>query len=237
LSFDVDQIADLKQRISEIHQRINRAAEKANRDPSDIRLVVVSKTVSDERVRMAIEAGAEILGENYVQEARDKFSILSALAASWHFIGHLQRNKARHVVRIFDLIHSVDSTRLAEELNRQAGKVNKIQPILIQVNLAGEETKSGIPPKDTETLVRHISTLPHLSLQGLMTMPPYFNAPEKVRPYFRQLKILRDRIMDMSIENIGMRELSMGMTGDFEVAVAEGATLVRVGTAIFGARA
>jgi len=237
LSFDTDQIADLKRRISEIHQRINRAAEKADRDPASVRLVAVSKTVSVEQVRMAIETGAVILGENYVQEAQEKFSALSALSATWHFIGHLQRNKARHVVRIFDLIHSVDSTRLADELNKQAGKVNKTQPILIQVNLAGEKTKSGIPPEETETLVRHISTLPHLSLQGLMTMPPYFNAPEKVRPYFRQLKILRDRIIDMSIENIGMNELSMGMTGDFEVAVAEGATLVRVGTAIFGARA
>ena len=237
MSFDTDQIADLKRRISEIHQRINRAAEKADRDPASVRLVAVSKTVSVEQVRMAIETGAGILGENYVQEAQEKFSALSALSATWHFIGHLQRNKARHVVRIFDLIHSVDSTRLADELNKQAGKVNKTQPILIQVNLAGEKTKSGIPPEETETLVRHISTLPHLSLQGLMTMPPYFNAPEKVRPYFRQLKILRDRIIDMSIENIGMNELSMGMTGDFEVAVAEGATLVRVGTAIFGARA
>ncbi len=237
MSVNADKLIDLKQRISEIHQRINRAAEKADRDPSSIRLVVVSKTVSVERVRMAIEAGAGNLGENYVQEARDKYSALSALSVTWHFIGHLQRNKARYVVRIFDLIHSVDSTRLAGELNKQAGKVNKIQPILIQVNLAGEKTKSGIPPEETETLVRHISTLPHLSLQGLMTMPPYFNAPKKVRPYFRQLRILRDRIMDMSIENIGMNELSMGMTGDFEVAVAEGATLVRVGTAIFGTRA
>ena len=236
MSVNANKVSDLKQRISEIHQRINRAAEKADRDPSSIRLVAVSKTVSVERVRMAIEAGAGNLGENYVQEARDKYSTLSALSVTWHFIGHLQRNKARYVVRIFDLIHSVDSTRLAGELNKQAGKVNKIQPILIQVNLAGEKTKSGIPPEETETLVRHISTLPHLSLQGLMTMPPYFNAPEKVRPYFRQLRILRNRIMEMSIENIGMVELSMGMTGDFEVAVAEGATLVRVGTAIFGTR-
>lgn len=237
MSLDVDQITGLKKRISEIQQRIVRAAEKADRDPSDIRLVVVSKTVSVEQVRMAVEAGAEILGENYVQEAREKFSTLSAVSVNWHFIGHLQRNKAKYVVRIFDLIHSVDSTRLADELNKQAGKVNKIQPILIQVNLAGEKSKSGIRPEDTEVLARHISALPHLSLQGLMTMPPYFNAPEKVRPYFRQLRLLRDRIMDMAIENVDMSELSMGMTGDFEVAVAEGATLVRVGTAIFGARA
>ena len=236
LSFDTDQIDSLKRRIHEIQERINRAAEKAERDPSTVRLVAVSKTVSVERIRMAIEAGAETFGENYVQEAQDKFSALSALSATWHFIGHLQRNKARYVVRIFDLIHSVDSTRLADELNRQASKINKIQSILIQVNLAGEKTKSGISPEDTEMLVRHVSTWPYLSLPGLMTMPPYFNASEKVRPYFKQLRILRERIMDMSIENIGMSELSMGMTGDFETAVAEGATLVRVGTAIFGAR-
>ena len=236
MSFDDDKINIFKQRIAEIRQRIVRAAETAGRDPLNVHLVAVSKTISAERVRMAIAAGADILGENYVQEATQKFSDLSALSATWHFIGHLQRNKARYVVRIFDLIHSVDSTRLADELNRQAGKINKMQPILIQVNLAGEKTKSGIPPEDAETLARHISALPHLSLQGLMTMPPYFNAPEKVRPYFRQLRNLRDRIMDMSIENVSMSELSMGMTGDFEVAVAEGATLVRVGTAIFGTR-
>jgi pyridoxal phosphate enzyme (YggS family) len=130
----------------------------------------------------------------------------------------------------------VDSTRIADEINYQAGRINKIQPILVQVNLAGETTKSGIEPEAVEQLVRHIGTLPHLSLQGLMTMPPFFNAPEKVRPYFNQLRLLRDQIKEMAIDNVYMDELSMGMTGDFETAVEEGATLVRIGTAIFGAR-
>ncbi len=225
-----------QQSLSDVLQRIAGAAKKAGRDPLDIRLVAVSKTVSADRLRQAILAGVDIVGENYVQEARNKFSELGDLSVQWHFIGHLQRNKAKYVVRIFDLIHSVDSTRIADEINYQAGRINKIQPILVQVNLAGETTKSGIEPEAVEQLVRHIGTLPHLSLQGLMTMPPFFNAPEKVRPYFNQLRLLRDQIKEMAIDNVYMDELSMGMTGDFETAVEEGATLVRIGTAIFGAR-
>lgn len=233
---DIDPIESFKQRLAAIRRRIDLAAENAGRDPSRVHLVAVSKTISAERVRMAIEAGVKTVGENYVQEARDKFSALASAPVNWHFIGHLQRNKAKYVVRIFDLIHSVDSIRLADEVNKQAKNANKVQPILIQVNLAGEKTKSGIKPQETETLVRHISTLPHLDLHGLMTMPPFFNAPQKVRPYFKQLRQLRDQIRGLSIENIHLNELSMGMTGDFEAAVAEGATLVRIGTAIFGTR-
>ena len=225
-----------QQSLSDVLQRIAGAAKKAGRDPLDIRLVAVSKTVRADRLRQAILAGVDIVGENYVQEARNKFSELGDLSVQWHFIGHLQRNKAKYVVRIFDLIHSVDSTRLADEINHQAGRIDKIQPILVQVNLAGETTKSGIEPEAVEQLVRHIGTLPHLSLQGLMTMPPFFNAPEKVRPYFNQLRLLRDQIGEMAIDHVHMNELSMGMTGDFETAVEEGATLVRIGTAIFGAR-
>ncbi len=226
----------MKQRISAIRRRIDSSAKDAGRNPSEVRLVAVSKTISADRVRIAIEAGIETIGENYVQEARDKFSALAAVTVDWHFIGHLQRNKAKYVVRLFDLIHSVDSKRLADEINKQAEKVGKVQSILIQVNVAGEKSKAGAAPNDAEALVRHISTLPHLSLQGLMTMPPFFNAPDKVRPYFRQLKQLSDEIRDMAIERIHMNELSMGMTGDFEAAVAEGATMVRVGTALFGIR-
>lgn len=229
-------INTLRRPLTEVAQRITTAAGKADRNPSNIRLVAVSKTVNAERLREAIKAGVKIIGENYIQDARKKFSALGDLSVEWHFIGHLQRNKAKYAVRIFDLIHSVDSARLADEINNQADKINKIQPVLIQVNLAGETTKSGIDPGKAEKLVRHISILPHLSLQGLMTMPPYFNAPEKVRPYFKQLRLLRDRIGEMAINNVRMDELSMGMTGDFETAVGEGATLVRIGTAIFGAR-
>ncbi|RTZ95801.1 MAG: YggS family pyridoxal phosphate-dependent enzyme [Deltaproteobacteria bacterium] len=222
--------------LTRVIQRIGDAAGKAGRDPSDIRLVAVSKTVAADRLRQAVLAGVETVGENYIQEARNKFSELGDLPVQWHFIGHLQRNKAKYAVRIFDLIHSVDSVRLADEINHQAERINKTQPILVQVNLAGEPTKSGVAPEAVEQLVRHIGTLPCLSLQGLMTMPPFFNAPEKVRPYFKQLRLLRDRMRKLDIPNIDMNELSMGMTGDFETAVEEGATLVRIGTAIFGAR-
>ena len=155
---------------------------------------------------------------------------------SWHFIGHLQSNKAKYVVRYFDLIHSVDTLKLAKEINRQAKKLGKIQNILVQVNIAMEATKSGVASKDTISLIREISTLKNLSVKGLMTMPPFFNQPEKVRPYFKHLAQLKKQIQTESIENIEMKELSMGMTGDFEVAIEEGATFVRIGTAIFGDR-
>ena len=198
--------------------------------------MAVSKTIASDRVREALEAGVTILGENYVQEARDKFQALVQYPVSWHFIGHLQSNKAKYAVRFFDLIHSVDSLKLARELDKQAAKVDKIQQILIQVNISGEESKSGITSDDTIELVSAISQMKNLSLKGLMTMPPYFYQPEKVRPFFATLRKLRDQIDDRQIPNVSMAELSMGMTGDFEVAIQEGATLVRIGTAIFGER-
>ncbi|MBW2641189.1 MAG: YggS family pyridoxal phosphate-dependent enzyme, partial [Deltaproteobacteria bacterium] len=150
--------------------------------------------------------------------------------------GHLQSNKAKYAVRLFDLIHSVDTLKLARELDKQSRKINKIQEILIQVNISEEASKSGVNVKDTLTLLKDISRLENLSVKGLMTMPPYFNAPEKVRPYFTALRNLRDRLEQQGLLNVGLNELSMGMTGDFEVAIQEGATLVRIGTAIFGDR-
>ena len=226
----------LKQRLENIRERIHRVADSCNRDPDSIRLVAVSKTVPAETVKTAIEAGAKILGENYVQEAREKFDALVHYPVSWHFIGHLQSNKAKYAVRLFDLIHSVDSLKLARALDKEAKKVDKIQPILIQVNISGEETKSGISAAEVPGLILEVSQLENLSLEGLMTMPPYFYQPEKVRPYFAALRELRDRLKDQPIPNVSMDELSMGMTGDFEVAIEEGATLVRIGTAIFGER-
>jgi hypothetical protein len=201
-----------------------------------VRLVAVSKTVAPDAVREALEAGVTILGENYVQEAREKFKALVQYPVSWHFIGHLQSNKAKYAVRLFDLIHSVDSLKLARELDKQAAKVDKIQQILVQVNISGEGTKSGVAADETMNLISAISQMNHLSVQGLMTMPPYFYQPEKVRPYFAALRKLRDEIESRRIPNVSMAELSMGMTGDFEVAILEGATLVRIGTAIFGER-
>jgi pyridoxal phosphate enzyme (YggS family) len=226
----------LNQRLENIKERIRRVADSCNRDPDSIRLVAVSKTVPAKTVKAAIEAGAKILGENYVQEAREKFDALVHYPVSWHFIGHLQSNKAKYAVRLFDLIHSVDSLKLACALDKEAKKVDKIQPVLIQVNISGEDTKSGISAAEAPGLILEVSRLENLSLKGLMTMPPYFYQPEKVRPYFAALRQLRDRLKDQSIPNVSMDELSMGMTGDFEVAIEEGATLVRIGTAIFGER-
>jgi len=189
-----------------------------------------------EVVKAAIEAGVTDLGENYIQEARDKISALANSDVNWHYIGHLQSNKAKYAVRLFDLIHSVDSLKLARELNKYAQNNAKIQSILVQVNVAREDTKSGIYVENTMELLKNISHLENISVRGLMTMPPFFNAPEKVRPFFAALRKLRDEIRAEGIPNIAMDELSMGMTGDFEAAIEEGATMVRIGTAIFGER-
>jgi hypothetical protein len=226
----------VKERLQQVKNRIADAARACGRDPADVRLVAVSKTVDADRVAQAIEAGADILGENYIQEARDKFNALYDRPVSWHFIGHLQSNKAKYAVRMFDLIHSVDSHKLAKALDKEAGKNDKVQDILIQVNISREETKSGIDAAEAVELLTGIGALKNVRVKGLMTMPPFFDQPEQARPYFRQLARLRDRISEAGIPDVDMKELSMGMTGDFEAAIAEGATLVRIGTAIFGAR-
>lgn len=229
-------MTELQTRLENVLNRIKKAANARGRDPEIIRLVAVSKTIPADMVKEAIEAGVKILGENYIQETRKKFDALSSYPVSWHFIGHLQTNKAKYAVRLFDLIHSVDSLKLAHELNKQAKKINKIQEILIQVNISMESTKAGVYEQDALSLIKDISHLENLSVKGLMTMPPFFNEPEKVRPYFSALRKLRDQIKKESIPNIAMDELSMGMTGDFEAAIDEGASLVRIGTAIFGER-
>jgi pyridoxal phosphate enzyme (YggS family) len=226
----------LKQRLEQVRERIRQACESCGRETDSVRLVAVSKTIAADVVREAIEAGVTILGENYVQEARDKFKALVQYPVSWHFIGHLQSNKAKYAVRLFDLIHSVDSLKLARELDKQAAKVDKIQQILVQVNISGEDTKSGIPPDEALRLIAEIGRLQNIAVKGLMTMPPYFYQPEKVQPFFADLRKLRDQITEQSLPNVSLDELSMGMTGDFEVAIKEGATLVRIGTAIFGER-
>ena len=227
---------DLKDRIEHVLERIRQAAIACNRPETDIRLVAVSKTMPAEDVIEAIEAGMTDFGENYIQEAREKTVSLARYPVTWHFIGHLQSNKAKYAVRMFDLIHSVDSIKLAVELDRCSKKIDKVQAILIQVNVAREDSKSGVYAEDTLPLLREIGQFQNLAVKGLMTMPPYFNAPEKVRPFFTALRELRERIKDENIPNISMEELSMGMTGDFEAAIQEGASMVRVGTAIFGER-
>ena len=226
----------MKERLKRIKARIADAASACGRKPADVRLVAVSKTMSTDRVDQAITAGATILGENYIQEAREKVNALYDRPVQWHFIGHLQSNKAKYAVRMFDLIHSVDSVKLANALDKAARKNDKVQAVLVQVNISREETKSGIDAAEAVDLVKQISCLDNIRVDGLMTMPPFFDAPERARPFFRELARLRDRIVEANIPGVQLNELSMGMTGDFEVAIEEGATLVRIGTAIFGAR-
>ena len=223
-------------RLSALTARIRSAAAAAGRPADDIRLVAACKTFPPAVIREAAAAGVSDIGENYIQEARDKFDALGGVPVTWHFIGHLQTNKAKYAVRMFDLIHTMDSFHLALELDRCARKIQKVQGVLVQVNVAGEASKSGVTPEEALPLIRRAAELEHIAVRGLMTMPPYFNAPEKVRPFFAALRRLRDRIDAEQVQNVGMRELSMGMTGDFEAAIAEGATLVRIGTALFGER-
>ncbi len=224
----------INRNLEETKRRIQEAARHAGRDPAEVRLVVVTKTVTLDRLQEAVAAGHTLFGENYVQEAKRKIAALGP-GLSWHFIGHLQSNKAKAAVEVFDLIHSVDRPSLARSLEQAAARLGKVQNILLQVNLAGEESKSGTAPEAVQELLSEISRMPHLKVLGLMTMPPWLPA-EEVRPYFRALRELRDRLRDMKLVDGDLSELSMGMTGDFEVAVAEGATLVRIGTAIFGRR-
>jgi hypothetical protein len=218
-----------------VTERINSAVRRAGRDPSSVKLVVVSKTVDADRIREAVAAGAAILGENRVQEAKDKIEKLGAIAR-WHLIGRLQSNKAKYAVKLFDLIHSVDNLELAKEIDKQAAKIHKIQEVLIEVSIAGEAAKAGVARERAVDLVQEAAKLKNISIKGLMTMPPFLDDPEQVRPYFKKLRELSESIAKENIPGMSMKELSMGMSGDFEVAIEEGATIVRVGTAIFGQR-
>ena len=220
--------------IDAIKQRIASAAKRANRDPLSIKLMAVTKTVEPERIGKAIDAGLTLLGENYVQEAKDKIAIIGN-AAQWHMIGHLQTNKAKYAVKLFNFVHSVDRLELARELDKRAAQINRKLNVLIEVN-SGEESKSGIEKTQALELVRQVAVLPNLTIRGLMTMAPYSDQPEDSRPYFKALRELRDGIMHEDIAGVRMEELSMGMTDDFEVAIEEGATIIRVGRAIFGTR-
>ncbi len=227
----------LLERISKIYKRISHAAMRAGRDPEDVRLIAVTKTVSAGQIREAIDAGLRIFGENRVQEAQKKVTSdelrLENEEISWHLIGHLQKNKAKFAVQLFDLIHSVDSEDLACEIDRHAQKTGKRQDVLVEVKLSHEGTKHGVSRGGLPGLLRVVEDLKHLNLRGLMTVPPFFDDPKEARPYFRELRELRDRA---AAEGFDLPELSMGMSGDFEIAIEEGATMVRIGTAIFGER-
>lgn len=222
--------------VARIRETMAGAALRSGRDPAGVRLVAVTKQVDDERIIEALEAGVRIIGENYAQEAQRKYAILRDRGMEWHFIGHLQRNKAKYTVRFMDMIHSVDRIEVAQEIDRRAEGVGRVMNVLVEVNLAGEQSKSGVTGADAPDLVRRLSVLKNLSVRGLMTMPPWSADPEEARPFFRALRELRDRIDDEGIPGVSMRELSMGMSDDYAVAVEEGATLVRIGRAIFGER-
>jgi len=216
-------------------ERIKATALRSGRDLKDIMLVTVTKTWPVEVIKEAIKAGARVLGENYVQEALPKIEAIGD-KVDWHFIGHLQSNKAKFVANRFKMIESVDSISLAKELNKQAEKQGIDIDILVEVNLAGEESKSGVKPEEVEKLLKEICSFQRIKVKGLMTIPPFFSNPEDSRPYFKRLRELRDELIRLNIPNISLSHLSMGMSNDFEIAIEEGATIVRVGTAIFGER-
>ena len=218
-----------------IQDRIAAAAVKAGRDPASVRLVAVSKTQSAEAVTGAARAGQLLFGENYVQEFAAKAADVKE-PVEWHFIGSLQSNKVKYIAGLVTLIHSVDRLSLAEEIDRQWRRLGRSCDVLIQVNIAEEATKSGTTSAGLLDLVRSVARLPHLRVRGLMSMPPFFDDPEGARPYFRELRRLAGEITVTGIPGVTMAELSMGMSGDFEAAIAEGATLVRIGTAVFGER-
>jgi len=234
----------IEQNVTQVMDRIAAAAWRGGRDPVEVTLVAVAKTFPAEAVVEAHRAGVSVFGENRVQEAQPKIAAVAAVlgegAVSWHMVGHLQRNKAKRAATSFDLIHSVDSLRLAKELDRRCAALGaeKRIPVLLEVNVSSEATKYGLPADDKAQLaavVEAILALPHLELQGLMTMAPIVVDPEEARPYFRLLRRLRDELA-RQFPTVEWRHLSMGMTEDFEVAVEEGATLVRIGRAIFGQR-
>jgi len=226
----------ISDRLAEVRERIAAAARSAGRDPSSVRLIAVSKTFPLDLVRDAYAAGQRDFGENRVQEALEKVDASPDLAIAWHLLGHLQTNKAKRAAAAFHTIHSIDSAELLRKLDAAAVDAGATPELLIQVDLAGEDTKHGVPPNGVPALFDAAATLSAARVVGLMTLPPYPDNPGASRPWFRQLRELREEWLTAGVPAAMLRELSMGMSGDFEVAVQEGATMVRVGTAIFGKR-
>jgi len=225
----------LSSNLAHIHMQIDAAARMAGREPSSVRLVAVSKTKPASLVDEAAAAGQNAFGENYVQEFTEKAAAVKS-QVEWHFIGHLQSNKVKYIAGLVKMIHSVDRLSLAREIDRQWERINKVCDILIQVNVSGEASKSGTTSEEALNLIRQVALLKNVRICGLMTMHPFFDDPQAARPFFRELRLLAEQLDFLAIPNVSMRELSMGMSGDFEVAIAEGATLVRIGSALFGAR-
>ncbi len=226
----------IKERLTRVLERIIAAAERAARNPQEITLVTVSKTFDAVTVQRAVDAGVRVLGENKVQEAVEKSQLVKAEGLKWHLIGHLQSNKVRHAVKTFDVIHTLDSVELAERLDRIAGEEGRVVEVLIQVDLAHEATKSGADETTLPAIIERLDAASYAKLRGLMVMPPFFEDAEMTRPYFKRLKNILDEINRRRSDEKKLTALSMGMSHDFEVAIEEGATLVRVGSAIFGER-
>ena len=225
----------LSDNLHEVQENIRKACERSGRNPEDVTLIAVSKTKPVSDIEQIYAAGIREFGENKVQEMNDKQKVLPG-DINWHMIGHLQRNKVKYIVDNVAMIHSVDSVRLAEEISKEAVKKNVAVDILVEVNVAKEESKFGLYTEDVRQFVEQISKLPGINIKGLMTSAPFVDNPEDNRQYFRKLKDLSVDINAKNIDNVNMRDLSMGMTGDYEVAIEEGATMVRVGTGIFGER-
>ncbi len=225
----------LKDNLQSVQQRVQNACDRSGRKREDVKLIAVSKTKPVEMIREIYEEGIRDFGENHPQEIRDKVPAMPQ-DINWHMIGHLQTNKIKYIIERTCMVHSVDSIHLAEELSKAAVNHGRVMPVLIEVNMAGEETKNGISPSEALDFITRASAFPGINIQGLMTIAPNTENAEENRPVFREMKKLFIDIKDKNIDNVNMKHLSMGMTGDFEVAIEEGATMIRVGTAIFGAR-
>ena len=226
----------ISENFRQVKRRIIDAAKRVGRDPSDIRLLAVTKEQSDVTVAEGIQAGMTLLGENKVQEASSKIEALGRNGLEWHFIGRLQKNKVKFIFDLFDLIHSVDSLALAEAIHKTAQKIGSCMPVLLQINISGEESKLGMDPLDLPKEIEGVAKLEGVKIKGLMTIPPYTSDPENSRPYYARLRELRNTCSKLAVPRMELDELSMGMSNDYEVAIEEGATLVRVGTGLFGPR-
>lgn len=231
-----DIMTNISENLDFIKQQIKSAAESCGRNTGQITLIAVSKRKSVENIQECIDAGGNHFGENYIQEAVQKIDEIGIDKACWHFIGHLQSNKAKVAVKYFEYIHTVDTLKLAREIDKQASKIDKIQKVLLQVNISQEQTKSGSSIDEIIKLVKQLPDFRHIRIKGLMCMPPFFDDPELARPYFKKLVQIRSEIEKLNLPDISMAHLSMGMSNDFKVAIEEGSTMVRVGTSIFGRR-
>jgi PLP dependent protein len=228
-------MVDVAANYRKILNRVNETAAQCGRNPKDVKLLGAAKAQSVEAIRAAISAGVALIGENYVQETKEQKDQVTA-SVEWHMIGHLQRNKAKVAIELFDVIESLDNLALARALDKEAGKSGKIVRVFVEVNLGGEESKSGIAKNSVVSLLDEAAKLSCLRVEGLMTVPPFCENLEEVRPYFRELNKLRRKLSELRLPNVDLKELSMGMTHDYVVAIEEGATIVRIGTALFGPR-